>query len=144
MTAGGSGIGRTIAECLAAQGAAVHICDVDPALVSAMTRPADRLDGTAADIGDGDAVDRLFQAAARQFGGRLDILVNNAGIAGPTGAIEELDPAAWAATFQVNVHGTFHCLRRAVPIMKAAGGGVIITIASTAGTHGFPLRTTST
>jgi len=141
VTAGGSGIGRAIAEGLADQGAAVHICDRDPALVSDMTRPSENLGATIADVADPDAVDRMFQAADRQFGGRLDILVNNAGIAGPTGAIEDMAPAAWAETFQVNVQGAFHCLRRAVPIMKAAGSGAIINIASTAGTHGFPLRT---
>jgi NAD(P)-dependent dehydrogenase (short-subunit alcohol dehydrogenase family) len=86
------------------------------------------------------AVDTMFQAIEQAFGG-LDILVSNAGIAGPTGPVEALDPADWRRCVAVNLDGAFLCARRAVPLLKAAGGGTIISISSTAGLMGYPLRT---
>jgi NAD(P)-dependent dehydrogenase (short-subunit alcohol dehydrogenase family) len=47
----------------------------------------------------------------------------------------------WKATFEVNVHSAFLCLRRAVPVMKEAKSGCIVNISSTAGLMGYPLRT---
>ena len=140
VTAGGSGIGRAIALAFAGQGAQVQICDVDPDLVEQMDRPDLGLGALGADVADEAAVKRLFEATLARFGGRLDVLVNNAGIAGPAGPIESLDLDQWDATFQVNVHGAFLCLRQAVPVMKAAGAGAIVNIASTAGLMGYPLR----
>ncbi|MEM7225951.1 MAG: SDR family oxidoreductase [Pseudomonadota bacterium] len=140
VTAGGGGIGRAIASAFAGQGAQVQICDIDPEAVAAMNRPNEGLGAVVADVADEGAVAGLFEATLERFGGKLDVLVNNAGIAGPAGPIEQMDLAAWDATFQVNVHGTFLCLRHAVPVMKAAGAGAIINIASTAGTMGYPLR----
>ena len=141
VTAGGSGIGRAIALAFAGRGAQVQVCDLDPARVAEMDRPAEGLGAVQADVADEAAVARLFEATLARFGGRLDVLVNNAGIAGPTGPIESLELAQWDATFQVNVHGAFLCLRQAVPVMKAAGAGSIVNIASTAGLFGYPLRT---
>jgi len=82
----------------------------------------------------------MFEAIERTLGG-LDILVNNAGTAGPTGRVETLDPADWRRCVAVNLDGAFLCVRRAVPLLKAAGGGTVINISSTAGLMGYPLRT---
>jgi NAD(P)-dependent dehydrogenase (short-subunit alcohol dehydrogenase family) len=84
-------------------------------------------------------VDRAF-AELRATHGRLDVLVNNAGIAGPTGRVEDIDPDAWQRTIAVDLNGQFYCARQAVPMLRAAGGGSIICIASTAALFGFPLR----
>jgi hypothetical protein len=94
---------------------------------------------TLADVADVAQVDRLFDDVAHQLGG-LDVLVNNAGIAGPTGLVEELDPAAWDRTLAVNISSQFYCARRAVPLLKAAGGGAIVNLSSAAGLFGYPLR----
>jgi NAD(P)-dependent dehydrogenase (short-subunit alcohol dehydrogenase family) len=59
----------------------------------------------------------------------------------PTGPIEALDPEDWRRCIAVNLDGAFLCARRAVPLLKAAGGGSIINISSTAGLMGYPLRT---
>jgi NAD(P)-dependent dehydrogenase (short-subunit alcohol dehydrogenase family) len=69
------------------------------------------------------------------------VLVNNAGIAGPTGPVESLDVTAWDRTIAVNINSQFYCARRAVPLLKAAGGGLIANLASVAGLFGYPLRT---
>ena len=87
-----------------------------------------------------DDVDRLFALAEEQLGG-LDILINNAGIAGPTGPIEEIPPEDWRRCLEVNLTGQYLCARRAVPLLKAAGGGAIVNLSSAAGRFGFALRT---
>lgn len=139
VTAAGSGIGRAIAGTLHAHGAAVHICDLDEARLAAARTELPGLGTTLADVADPAQVDRLFDELEAHLGG-LDILVNNAGIAGPTGAVESLDPAAWDRTIAVNLNSQFYCARRAVPLLKAAGGGAIVNLSSVAGLFGYPLR----
>ena len=137
VTAGGSGIGRVIAETLATNGAAVFTCDIDAGLVEDVQGGG--IGAVVADVGDPAQVDRLFQAAADAMGG-VDVLVNNAGIAGPTARVEQIEPADWDRTIAVNISGQFYCARRAVPLMREAGRGAIVNISSTAGRLGFPLR----
>ena len=138
VTAAATGIGHAIARGFLDAGARVHICDVDSEALAAFQAPG--LGGTHADVADEAAVDRLFDDALDRLGG-LDVLVNNAGIAGPTGEIETLDTEEWRRTIAVNLDGQFYCLRRAVPLLKQAGGGSIVNLSSTAGLFGFPLRT---
>ena len=72
----------------------------------------------------------------------LDALVNNAGIAGPTGGVEEIDAGRLAALHRRRcLTGQFLCARRAVPMLKAAGGGSIVNMSSAAGRHGYAFRT---
>jgi NAD(P)-dependent dehydrogenase (short-subunit alcohol dehydrogenase family) len=67
-------------------------------------------------------------------------MVNNAGIAGPTAAIEDIAIEDWRRTLAIDLDGVFYCLRRAVPLLKQAGGGSIVNLSSTAGLFGFPQR----
>ncbi len=139
VTAGADGIGRAIARAFMAAGCQVHICDVDGDKLAAFQAEAPTLGATLADVADEAQVDRLFREAEASLGG-LDILVNNAGIAGPTGPIEDLDPEQWRRCIEVNLIGQFYCLRRAVPMLRAAGGGSIVNLSSTAGIFGFANR----
>jgi NAD(P)-dependent dehydrogenase (short-subunit alcohol dehydrogenase family) len=140
LTAGAAGIGRVTLDTIAAAGARVHICDVDETALKDV-RASHRGVGTSvADVADEVAVERLFDDALGRLGG-LDILINNAGIAGPTGRIEEIAPADWRRTLEVNITGQYLCARRAVPHLRAAGGGSIVNLSSVAGRFGFPLRT---
>jgi NAD(P)-dependent dehydrogenase (short-subunit alcohol dehydrogenase family) len=139
VTAGAGGIGRAIAGTFMEAGARVHICDVDEDKLSAAKESLPGLGGTLADVADAGAVDRLFAGALESLGG-LDILVNNAGIAGPTAPAEEIAPEDWRRTIAVDLAGAFHCVRRAIPLLKQAGGGSIVNISSTAGLFGFPNR----
>jgi NAD(P)-dependent dehydrogenase (short-subunit alcohol dehydrogenase family) len=83
----------------------------------------------------------MFDDIKEQLGG-LDVLVNNAGISGPPFTkVEAIEPADWERTMAVNINGQFFCVRRAVPMIKAAGGGAIINMSSVAGRLGYPLRT---
>ncbi len=140
VTGGASGIGWAIAIALQQQGAQVHIGDASAEkLQEALTEQTD-IRGTVADVADARQIDELFDDLRHTLGG-LDVLVNNAGIAGPTAAVEDIDPHDWARTLAVNITGQFLCARRAVPLLKAAGGGSIINVSSAAGRLGYPLRT---
>jgi NAD(P)-dependent dehydrogenase (short-subunit alcohol dehydrogenase family) len=140
LTAGAAGIGRVTLETFVAAGARVHICDVDERALDEVRRTQPGVGITVADVADPAAVDRLFDEALGRLGG-LDILINNAGIAGPTGAIEEIAPDDWRRTLEANLTGQYLCARRAVPHIRAAGGGSIVNLSSAAGRFGFALRT---
>jgi NAD(P)-dependent dehydrogenase (short-subunit alcohol dehydrogenase family) len=137
VTAGGSGIGRVIAQTFHDNGARVHVCDIVAEALDECRRAG--IGATAADVADAAQVDRLFDEAAARLGG-LDLLVNNAGIAGPASAVEAVAVADWDRTIAVNLSGMFYCIRRAVPLLKQAGGGLIINLSSVAGRLGFPFR----
>ena len=140
ITAGASGIGRFIADRLIANGARVHVCDVSEAALADFAAAYPNHGTSLCDVAEDDAVDRLFAEATARLGG-LDALINNAGIAGPTGGVEEIDPAQWRRTLDVCLTGQFLCTRRAVPLLKAAGGGSIINLSSAAGRYGYAFRT---
>ncbi len=140
ITAAVTGIGRATLETFVAAGARVFVCDIDEAGLAALGEALPEVGTIVADVSDPAAVDRLFEAAIGRLGG-LDILVNNAGIAGPTAPIEEIEPADWARTLEVNLTGQYLCARRAVPPIRAAGGGSIVNLSSAAGRFGFPMRT---
>ncbi len=92
-----------------------------------------------ADAGEAEAMAGFVDAAVAALGG-LDVLVNNAGIAGPTARVEDIEPAALDATLRIDLAAMFHCARRAVPALRAAGGGSIVNMSSSAGRFGFALR----
>jgi NAD(P)-dependent dehydrogenase (short-subunit alcohol dehydrogenase family) len=140
VTAGAAGIGRAIAQTFVEHGARVHICDVDTAALAAAREALPTATQTVADVASVADVDRLFADVRRTLGG-LDVLVNNAGIAGPTGKVEDLKPEDWDRCIAVDLNGMFYCTRRAMPLIKQAGGGSIINLSSVAGRLGFPLRT---
>ena len=139
ITAAGSGIGRTIAASFFARSARVFVCDVDEEALKATLAELDGVAGEVTDVSDPAAVDRMVGKAAETLGG-LDVLVNNAGIAGPTARVEDIDPVELERTTSTNLHGQFYCCRRAVPLLREAGGGSIINLGSVASRLGFPLR----
>jgi NAD(P)-dependent dehydrogenase (short-subunit alcohol dehydrogenase family) len=140
ITAGAGGIGLAIAQRLARHGARVFVCDVDEKALDAFGGAYPDAGRHKADVSDDASVDRLFDAVAGTLGG-LDALINNAGIAGPTGGVDEIDPADWRRCLEVGLTGQFLCARRAVPMLKAAGGGSIVNMSSAAGRHGYAFRT---
>ena len=116
ITAGAAGIGRVTAQTFLDAGARVHVCDVEE-------KPLPREIGfTRADVASLADVDRLFDDVRNKFGG-LDVLVNNAGIAGPTAKVEDIRPEDWERCIAVDLNGMFYCTRKAMPMIKAAGGG---------------------
>ena len=140
ITAGAGGIGKVTAETFLNNGATVFISDVDDAALAAMAKAHPTLGTMRADVANVGQVDQMFSAALKFLGG-LDVMINNAGIAGPTARVEDMTIEDWDRCIAVNLNGTFYCTRRAVPALKAAGGGSIINLSSSAGRLGFPLRT---
>lgn len=139
VTAGAAGIGRATADVCHKAGARVHVCDIDAEALAALSAENPHVGTSDCDVADSAAVDRLFADVQADLGG-LDILVNNAGIAGPTKPVDRIEDAEWGRTLAVNITGQFYCARRAVPMLKAAGGGAIVNMSSAAGRFGFPLR----
>ncbi len=140
VTAGASGIGRAIADAFAEANARVHLCDNSEQMLESCKAERPDYGTTLCDVAEEGQVDRLFEDVGTTLGG-LDVLVNNAGIAGPTAGVDEIDPADWRRTVAVNLNGQFYCARRAVPLLKQAGEGIMINISSVAGRRGFAQRT---
>jgi NAD(P)-dependent dehydrogenase (short-subunit alcohol dehydrogenase family) len=141
VSAGAAGIGAAIAEAFIEAQAKVYICDVNGAAIDSATSRWPGLHAGVADVSDPSQVDAVIDDALRTLGG-LDVLVNNAGIAGPTGAVEDIDPAQWESTIATNLNSQFYFLRKAVPVLKETSRcASIIAMSSVAGRLGYPFRT---
>lgn len=144
VTGAGSGIGRTIAETLAACGATVIGADRDTDRVDAICR-IDGIEGVHLDVTDADAVDEVVRGVVDKHG-RLDAAFANAGVGGggdnlitPQGSIDAFDMAAWHELLEINLHGVVHTVRAAARPMKSQRSGSIVVTASTAGLRADPL-----
>lgn len=134
ITAGAGGIGAAIALKARAEGYEVAISDIDDAAGERLA--ADHgLTYIRCDLGDEAQVVSLIGQV-----GRVDLLVNNGGISGPTAPVESLATADWNRVFAINVTATFIACREMVPLMKAAGAGSIVNMASVAAKIGYPNR----
>lgn len=134
ITGAAGGIGLVMADSFAACGARVFVSDVNEVALGACGHA-----GMIADAGSSAAMEGFIDSAVAHLGG-LDVLVNNAGIAGPTKRVEEVTPEELDATLQIDLAAMFHTARRAIPALRAAGGGSIINLSSAAGRFGFQLR----
>jgi len=132
VTGAGRGIGRTIAETFAREGASVVALDVDGDDLARVEADLNALGAAVlpavADVRDRVAVEAVVDGAVERFG-RVDILVNNAGI-NVEGRLEALDTADWDRCFEVNVRGTFTTCRAVAPVMKRQKSGRILNAAS--------------
>jgi len=138
VTAGASGIGRTMAEAFAERGASVFVCDISEVALGTLARENSAIHGSLTDVADRQAVDTMFECLRERLGG-LDVLINNAGISGPTAVIDQIEPHDWERTIAVNLNGQYYCLRHAVPLLRESKGS-IISISSVAGRLGCALR----
>jgi len=139
ITGGGSGIGQAIARKFAANGAAVHICDLHLDRANATAKQIVETTGGIAfavpcDVTDAASTRQIVENIAAH--GRVDILVNSAGIS-HIGRLETTREDDIDRVFRVNVKGVFHCMQAAVGPMREQGGGVILNLASVAATAGL-------
>ena len=139
VTAGGSGIGRIIAESYLSLGARLHICDISQSALDETQAANPGLTTSLCDVADPEQVEALFAIIESQFG-RLDIVINNAGIAGPTALVEEIEIESWRETIDIDLSSIFYVTRLAVPMLKRNGGGAIVNMSSVAGLYGCPMR----
>lgn len=139
VTGASRGIGKAIAEKLAAQGAQIAIAStsIEGAAKTAaeiQERFGVKAVGYAANVADTAAADQLVAAVLRDFG-RLDILVNNAGITRDN-LLVRMSEQDWDAVIGVNLKGAFNCMKAAAKPMMKARFGRIINIASVVGLTG--------
>jgi 3-oxoacyl-[acyl-carrier protein] reductase len=133
VTGAAQGIGRTIVQSLAAEGAHVWALDLDEAGLRVAVEAGAKATHTL-DLADRATVARVFDEMADSLGG-IDILVNCAGgvrgqVAKP---IEDVSEQDWLVLFEANVHGAFWCSQAAAPHMKRERFGRIVNISSGAG-----------
>jgi NADP-dependent 3-hydroxy acid dehydrogenase YdfG len=135
ITGGGTGIGEAAALALAAAGAKVAITGRRKERLDAVVAEIEKAGGTALAIqSDASKEADAFAAVAQCVAafGRIDILINSAGV-NEAGGIQALDLDGWRKVIDINLFGTIYTTAAAVPHLKAAGGGDIINISSTAG-----------
>ena len=132
ITGAGSGIGKSMAETYAREGAQVAVVDVnEKAAHEVAASLGNRAVGISCDVGKKAAVDAAVKQTLDAFG-RIDILVNNAGTSHVNKPMLEIDEAEFDRVFTVNVKGLFLFCQAVVPVFRRGGGGVIINIGSTA------------
>lgn len=136
VTGGSRGIGLGLARFFNGHEAKVAICGRKEANLAKAREELGPVLTVAAHLGKVDEVEHLFEVIWETFGG-LDLLVNNMGMNIFTPATVEADVALWDKIMEGNLRATFLCCRRAFPLMKNGGGG-IINISSTAGLRAAP------
>jgi len=140
VTGGGTGIGKAIAVRFAEAGAPVAIASRKLENLETVAREITDAGGQAlaiqCDVRDPDDVKRVVDATVERFG-RLDVLVNNHG-ASFRAPVSQITPNGWDAIVGINLKGTFLFSQAAAEVMRGQGGGAIVNISSTAGTHGAP------
>jgi NAD(P)-dependent dehydrogenase (short-subunit alcohol dehydrogenase family) len=142
VTGSSSGIGKSIAERFAADGANVVVCSREQENVDPVAEGIDEQDGggqalaVECDVRDRDAVDALVDATVEEFG-TVDCLINNAG-ASFMASFDDISENGWNTILDINLTGTFHCTQAAGRVMKEDGGGSVINLSSVAGQQGSP------
>ena len=138
VTGAGRGLGASVAELFAREGARVVVSDVDATSAHGTARRIVDAGGEAvglhADVTSATDAERLTQVAVERFGG-LDVLVNNAGIAS-SGTVCEVTPQEWDRVLAINLKGAYLCSRYAIAHMARSGGGSIVCISSASGVIG--------
>jgi len=139
ITGAASGIGRATALRFAGEGASVVVADLNRKGGEAAVRECRGNGGNAVfqptDVSVEEEVRAAVARATSEFG-RLDIIYNNAGLGGALGTIEEITAENWDRTFSVLLRAVFLGMKYAIPEMRKAGGGSIISTASVAGLRG--------
>jgi len=136
VTGGASDIGRAIAKAFAREDCGLVLADVRRGPLEDF---AGEIGGLAVvcDVSVEADVARLMRACDEACG-RLDVLVNNAGTSGAFVNAEDMNIAAWDATFAVNLRGVALCIKYAVPLLKRQGGA-IMNMSSLIGLKGYPM-----
>src|SRR5437868_1063345 len=138
VTGAGQGIGRAIAETLAAEGADVAVIDLDVGraqdTVTAVVGKGRRSIAIKANVAEWTDVRAMVDQVLADWG-RVDILVNNAGIT-RDGLLLRMKEEDWNLVLDVNLKGTFHGTKAVLPVLMKQRGGAIVNIASVVGVMG--------
>ncbi len=140
ITGAGRGIGKAIAEALAKQGANIVVADVNLEIARPAAADLEQYGvkslAVKADVSQASDVAAMFEQAAASFG-RVEIVVNNAGIT-RDGLLMRMKEEDWDAVLDINLKGTFLCMKEAVRLMSKQRYGRIVNIASVVAFIGNP------
>jgi len=144
VTGGASGLGETSAKQLAARGAKIVVADVNEAGAQRVAEEIRDSGGKAAafkcDVSVRDEVERMIAFALKTYGG-LNIALNNAGFTPPAPVeLHNTDPDTWQRVIDINLTGTFYCMRAELAHFATHHGGAIVNMASTSGLRARPMR----
>jgi NAD(P)-dependent dehydrogenase (short-subunit alcohol dehydrogenase family) len=135
VTGAGQGMGRSVAQALAARGATIVVNDLKAekaeGVAAELRAGGAEAHAIVADVIDAAAVRGMIEETIARYGG-IHILINNAGVLRPT-KVAEIPESEWDWVIAVNLKGTFLCSQAVLPAMKAAGWGRIVNFSSTAG-----------
>nr|WP_205518653.1 SDR family NAD(P)-dependent oxidoreductase [Pseudotabrizicola algicola] len=135
ITGASRGIGAAAARVFASAGWRVALLARSTTEISALSEQIGAASiALPCDVADASAVDAAVQAVMERWG-RLDALINNAGMIDPIARIEHAKASDWGQAIDVNLKGVFNGMRAAIPVMKAAGSGTIITVSSGAASN---------
>jgi 2-keto-3-deoxy-L-fuconate dehydrogenase len=138
VTGSGSGIGKAVALLLAKQGATVYVTDINleqaNEVVKEIIAAGGKAEAKVLDVSNQQNVEAAFGGLVR-----LDILVNSAGVS-HIGTAESTSEEDFDRLYRVNVKGVYNCLRSGIPLLRKAGGGVVVNMCSIAATVGIPDR----
>jgi NAD(P)-dependent dehydrogenase (short-subunit alcohol dehydrogenase family) len=140
VTGASSGIGKSVSELYAREGAAVVLSDINQELGEKTTEEIRKAGGEAtfvrADVSKPTDCENMVKAAMDKYG-RLDFACNNAGIGGDQNPTAEYSTEAWEKVIAINLSGVFYCMKYEIPAMLKSGGGSVINMASILGQVGF-------
>ena len=139
ITGAASGIGRATAVAFAAEGARVIITDLTEA---ALQETAERVKAAAGgvltvtcDVSKAKDVEAAVAQAVKNFG-RIDCAFNNAGVENKAAPLHEIELEEWDRILNINLRGTFICMKHEIAQMLSQGGGVVVNTSSGAGIRG--------
>ena len=141
ITGAGSGIGRATAELFAVHGASVVIADRDldgaEETLEIIKKKGENGIALEIDVVDEEQIKSMVEQTIDRFG-RLDYACNNAGIEGEQAFTVETSAENWNRVTDINLRGTWLCMKHEIPEMITGGEGTIVNISSIAGLLGFP------
>jgi NAD(P)-dependent dehydrogenase (short-subunit alcohol dehydrogenase family) len=140
VTGASRGIGAAAGEVFARAGATVVLAARGEQALAELVERIEAGGGSATaiptDVTEPESVERLVRRTVEQHG-RLDAAFNNAGEGAMMGPLAEVDPSAFDTVVEVNLRGTYLCMRHEIAAMLESGGGSIVNMASTAGVNGW-------
>lgn len=139
ITGAGSGMGRAMAQRFTAEGAKVLGADWNQTAldetIALVTDAGSTIAGIQGNVAEREQAEAIIDKALAEFG-RIDILCNNAGVMDNNHGAAEMPDEIWERCIGINLNGPMYLTRKAIPAMKAGGGGVILNTASVAGVGG--------
>lgn len=139
ITGAGSGIGRSMSLLFAKEGAIIVAGDIDlkgaEETIEQIEKDGGKGIAVSVDVSKEKNIENMFDVALKNYG-TVDILVNNAGIMDNFIPVEDLTDDLWEKIFAINATSVMRGMRKALPIFKAKGKGVIINTASVGGLYG--------